>query len=88
MFFIFLQMEGGDNYIKNEYEDYSATSKLYDQTRVPIGVSEICATLKESPFAGQHRILDVASGTGNYTLRIAEVCEHVQCVELNEGMIE
>ena len=50
-------------------------------------MSEICAVLRESPFAGQHHILDVASGTGNYTLRIAEECEHVQCVELNEGMI-
>ena len=30
----------------------------------------------------------MACGTGNYTLPIAEDCKHVQCVELNDGMIE
>ncbi len=71
-----------------EFEDYSRTSKRYDQTRVPVGLEIIlgCFTAGSVPLTEQH-VLDGGCGTGNYLDGLRGRVGHLHGLERNEGMI-
>ncbi len=71
-----------------EYEDYSRTSRRYDQTRIPVGIEIIleCFTVGSRPLTEQH-VLDGGCGTGNYLDELRGRVGHLHGLEQNEGMI-
>lgn len=71
-----------------EYEDYSATSRLYDRTRVAVGVDRILAWLAESPAPLQQQtVLDAGCGTGNYLHALHGQVGTLCGVDRNPGML-
>ena len=69
-----------------EYENYSATSNNYDQTRYAVGLQEMLTLIKErTPSFASY--LDVGCGTGNYLIPIAELFHQSTGLDLNEGML-
>jgi len=74
-----------------EYEDYSSTSKRYDELRAPIGLESLNSAL-ETASKGVNRpvnelsLLDVGCGTGNYLGVVKDKVQHCNGLEFNEGM--
>jgi len=68
-----------------EFEDYSNTSKVYDATRVPVGVEALIDLLKEQKCES---LLDLGCGTGNYLVPVAPHLKKVNCLDYNTGMLE
>ena len=73
--------------IDNEYEDYSETSKTYNQTRIPIGVDILveCFATNSKPL-NEQSILDGGCGTGNYIQALTGKVKSIHGLERNEGM--
>jgi len=67
-----------------EFEDYSNTSKVYDATRVPVGVKDLIALLEENKA---ETLLDLGCGTGNYLAPIAPKMKQVHGLDYNPGML-
>ena len=67
-----------------EYEDYSRTSRRYDQTRIPVGIEIIlgCFTVGSHPLTEQH-VLDGGCGTGNYLEGLRGRIGHLHGFEQN-----
>lgn len=68
-----------------EFEDYNNTSKVYDATRVPVGVKELIALLQENKA---EKLLDLGCGTGNYLAPIAPSMKEVHGLDYNPGMLQ
>ena len=76
-----------------EFEDYNASSKTYDEFRVPIGLDSLDACLKlASDTIGipinELKILDVGCGTGNYISVLKEKVASCHGLEFNDGMLK
>ena len=74
-----------------EYENYSETSKKYDNFRRPIGLESLNGALKlASETLGKPvnelTLLDVGCGTGNYIGEIKDKVAKCHGLEFNEGM--
>ncbi len=73
--------------IDNEYEDYTETSKTYNQTRIPIGVDVLIESFAtNSKPLNEQTILDGGCGTGNYTQALIGKVKSIHGLEYNEGM--
>lgn len=72
----------------SSYENYTATSAHYDETREPVGVEIIlgCLTRAERPLAEQ-TLVDAGCGTGSYTYALAGHVARIEAVDMNEGML-
>ena len=75
-----------------EYENYSTTSKKYDNFRVPIGLESLdtCLELTSNTIGvpvNELKILDVGCGTGNYIGVLKEKVAECYGLEFNEGML-
>ena len=70
------------------YEDYIEVSKVYDETRVPIGVEILlgCLTAAGGRLVDL-RLLDAGCGSGAYSRAVASHVDHIDAVDLNEGML-
>ena len=69
------------------YENYDATSRHYDHTRVPVGVEIILGCLaRVGPLDGL-AVLDAGCGTGAYTAAIHERVARIDALDLSAGML-
>lgn len=72
----------------SSYENYSATSSAYDQTRIPVGIEIITGFFSQSPVAlPRQRVLDAGCGTGNYSRALLRCVDRISAVDLNPGML-
>jgi ubiquinone/menaquinone biosynthesis C-methylase UbiE len=71
------------------YESYSKTSKDYDRTRGPIGISILlgCFAVSGRPLPLQV-VLDAGCGTGSYGTELAKRVKRVDGVDASPEMIE
>lgn len=69
-----------------EFEDYTTISQTYDETRKAVGVESILSQYIKPKM----KVLDCGSGTGNYSLKIAQVIPTVEVVgfEFNQAMMQ
>lgn len=65
-------------------EFYQGISEYYDAI-FPTGEAQLALLTKK--FAGKNRILDLASGTGNYAIALAQQGYQVWGIDLNANMI-
>ncbi len=73
----------------SSFENYTHTSKRYDQTRVPVGVEILLGCFARAPAAlEQMTILDAGCGTGSYSQALLEHVGRVEAVDLNDGMLD
>lgn len=75
-----------------EFENYSDTSNVYDNYRVPVGLDNLQVAFKiASEALGKEvkdlKLLDVGCGTGNYLKEIKGKVKECYGVEFNEGML-
>jgi ubiquinone/menaquinone biosynthesis C-methylase UbiE len=75
-----------------EYEDYTSTSKVYDTTRVPIGLDSLTVALERAGAATGKPVeslalLDVGCGTGNYLEVVKPLVGTCTGLEFNGGML-
>lgn len=75
------------------YENYSKTSKNYDELWKPIAMSEIMEEIvnvskKLNKRLSELVILDAGCGTGNYIKKIYPFVKKVIGLEYNEGMLK
>ena len=75
-----------------EYEDYTSTSQVYDNTRVPIGMESLAeALLRAGEGVGKAvdelQLLDTGCGTGNYIHAVAPQVGACTGLEFNGGML-
>jgi ubiquinone/menaquinone biosynthesis C-methylase UbiE len=75
-----------------EYEDYTATSQVYDSTRVPIGLDSLKSALSRAGEAvgkpvEELDLLDVGCGTGNYLNAVKPLVGKCTGLEFNGGML-
>jgi ubiquinone/menaquinone biosynthesis C-methylase UbiE len=70
------------------YEDYIEVSKVYDETRVPIGVEILlgCLTAAGGKLSDL-RLLDAGCGSGAYSRAVVGHVGQIDAVDLNEGML-
>lgn len=71
----------------SSYENYDATSRHYDATRVPVGVEIILGCFARAGPLASLTALDAGCGTGAYA---AAVCAHVgriDAIDLSAGML-
>ncbi len=74
--------------LAREYENYSETSKAYDDTRRPVGVEVILGCFASSPRPlHEQTILDGGCGTGNYIATVKDKVGVVHGLDLNAGML-
>lgn len=76
-----------------EYENYTDTSKKYDEFRVPIGLESLDNALNlASESLGtpvkELKLLDVGCGTGSYLTVMKEKVGKCDGLEFNAGMLE
>lgn len=73
----------------SSYEDYTQTSKNYDETRQPVGVEIIvgCFSRGLAPL-DRMTVLDAGCGTGSYALALLDHVGRIEAVDLNPGMLE
>ncbi len=72
----------------SEFENYTETSKAYDDTRRPIGVEVILGCFASSPRPLQvQTILDGGCGTGNYIAAVKNKVGTMHGLDLNAGML-
>jgi SAM-dependent methyltransferase len=79
-----------ENMKEIEHEDYTRTSKVYDQYRVPAGFEDLHRYIKDIVPEGKGKIIEVGCGTGNYLTKLSEngKFELLVGLDLNEGMLE
>ena len=75
-----------------EYEDYTSTSKVYDTTRVPIGLDSLKGALARAGEAlgkpvEELALMDVGCGTGNYLNAVKPLVGSCTGLEFNGGML-
>jgi len=72
----------------SRYTDYTEVAKHYDGTRVPVGAEILIGLLARLGASGSRvRLLDAGCGTGAYSeLALAHV-DHIDAIDLNEGML-
>lgn len=71
-----------------EFENYSATSKNYDSTRIPLGIDIIKNQLASLPGGiSSIKLLDCGCGSGNYLIPLADVVGQAFGIDLNQGML-
>lgn len=75
-----------------EYEDYTSTSKVYDTTRVPIGMESLQEALRRAgegvgKHASELQLLDTGCGTGNYINAVKSEVAECTGLEFNGGML-
>lgn len=70
------------------YEDYSATSAKYDDTRVAIGLEIIVGCLANGRRLDQQVVLDAGCGTGNYLGALSDLIGFGYGIEIDEAMLE
>ena len=70
------------------YENYSETSKHYDETRVPIGgeilIGALALSGRPSP---ELRLLDAGCGTGAYSELVLPHVGHIDAMDINPEML-
>jgi SAM-dependent methyltransferase len=72
----------------SQFENYSDTSRSYDQTRTPIGIEILLGCLASTPRPlSEHKILDAGCGTGNYIQALKGKVGSLCGLEFNEGML-
>ena len=71
-----------------DYEDYSATSVKYDDTRVTIGLEIIVGCLTNGRRLDQQVVLDAGCGTGNYLEALGDLIGFGYGIDINAGMLE
>ena len=81
-----------DEDLDMEYEDYTSTSQVYDNTRVPIGMESLAeALLRAGEGVGKAvdelQLLDTGCGTGNYIHAISPQVGACTGLEFNGGML-
>ena len=83
-----MDLAGKEAVAMSTYEDYSEVSKVYDETRVPIGVEILlgCLTAAGGRLADLH-LLDAGCGSGAYSRAVVGHVGHIDAVDLNEGML-
>jgi len=75
-----------------EYEDYTSTSKRYDNLRRPIGLDSLDRALEMASNGlgkpiNELRLLDVGCGTGNYLDVLKAKVGACHGLEFNDGML-
>jgi len=75
-----------------EYEDYTSTSKRYDNLRRPIGLDSLDSALEMASNGlgkpiNELRLLDVGCGTGNYLNVLKGKVGACYGLDFNEGML-
>ena len=81
-------LQAQDSTPQAEFENYSATSKNYDSTRIPLGIDIIKNQLASLPCGiSAVKLLDCGCGSGNYLIPLAEVVGHAYGIDLNQGML-
>ncbi len=72
----------------SSFEDYSRTSKNYDETRAAVGVEIIlgCLAAAGRPL-NEAVLLDAGCGTGNYSQALIDYVKEIVAVDLNQGML-
>lgn len=71
-----------------EYENYHETSKVYDNTRSPVGVEVMLGCFAASPRPlHEQTILDGGCGTGNYIAALQKQIGTLHGLDLNQGML-
>jgi ubiquinone/menaquinone biosynthesis C-methylase UbiE len=72
----------------SSYENYTQTSKRYDETRVPVGIEILLGCFARAPVTlEQMTILDAGCGTGSYSQALLDHVGQVEAVDMNEGML-
>lgn len=72
----------------SSYENYTQTSKRYDETRVPVGIEIYLGCFARAPVAlEQMTILDAGCGTGSYSQALLDHVGRIEAVDLNPGML-
>jgi ubiquinone/menaquinone biosynthesis C-methylase UbiE len=73
----------------SSYEDYTQTSKHYDQTREPVGTEIIVGCFAHAPTPlNRMMVLDAGCGTGSYSQALLDYIGWIEAVDLNPGMLE
>lgn len=74
--------------VTDGFENYTAVSSVYDDTRGTVGVEAICAGFARRPEGlAAMDILDLGCGTGNYTTALGPQVASVVGLDLNRGML-
>lgn len=72
----------------SKYADYTAASRDYDTTRIPVGVDTLLSFLAKTAVPlGKQDVLEAGCGTGNY---MKALCPHVgrlAGIDFSEGML-
>lgn len=72
-----------------EFENYTETSGVYDETRTPVGIEIIVGHLILNGIPlNQQTILDAGCGTGNFIATLVDHVHKLIGIELNSGMHE
>ncbi len=76
-----------------EYENYTDTSKKYDEFRIPIGLESLENALQLASESlatpvNELSLLDVGCGTGSYLAEMKEKVGKCHGLEFNAGMLE
>ncbi len=69
------------------YENYDATSRHYDRTRVPVGVEIILGCFARAGPLDGLAVLDAGCGTGAYTAAVLGRVARVDALDLSAGML-
>lgn len=73
----------------SSYEDYTRTSRDYDETRHPVGGEILIGCMAYAPAPLERTtILDAGCGTGSYSRALIGHVGRIEAVDLNPGMIE
>lgn len=69
----------------SRYENYDRVSEHYDHSRSAVGIEILLGYLLA--FGTTGRVLDAGCGTGNYTVGLHDLCEHVVGLDFSGGML-
>ena len=73
----------------SKYENYSEVSKIYDETRVPIGadilIGALARLLQSCPGS---RLLDAGCGTGSYAALALPHVGRIDAMDINPSMLD
>lgn len=71
------------------FENYDATSRHYDETRIPVGSEIILGCLARLSAPGKElALLDAGCGTGAYSQAVIDHVSRIDALDMSGGMLE